>query len=110
MLAYTIVETFWIRKLLVDFGIHIPPPTKLYCDNVSASYMTVNSVQQDRSKHIVVDYHFLRDEVARDDLIVHYIPTTFQLVDIFVKGLCTEKFEFFRINLPVTPPIQIEGG
>ena len=70
MVAYTVAETIWIRKLLHDLSIHISAPTRVYCDNISASYMVVNPVQHDRSKHIAVDYHFFRERIAHDDLVV----------------------------------------
>ena len=69
-MAYTVAETIWIRKLLADIGLRLSSPTKVYCDNVSASYMTVNPVQHDRSKHIAVDYHFVHERVAHGDLVV----------------------------------------
>lgn len=49
--------------------------------------MTRNPVFHDRSKHIVVGFHFVRDKVAQGDLIVQYVPTQLQLADIFTKGL-----------------------
>jgi len=57
--AYTIAETIWIRKLLHDLCIHLSTPTKVYCDNINASYMAVNPALHDRSKHIALDYHFV---------------------------------------------------
>ena len=99
--AYTVGETIWIRKLLHDIGISIVSPTKVFCDNTNASYMMVNPVQHDRSKHIAVDYHFVHERVALGDLVVRYIPTQLQLADIFTKGLSSKLFEFFRDNLSV---------
>jgi len=63
--------------------------------------MTVNPVQHDCSKHIAVEYHFLRECVAHGDLVVCYIPTNLQLADIFIKGLSSKLFDFFRDNLSV---------
>jgi len=51
--AYTVVEAIWIWKLLCDLGIRLSAPAKVYCDNVSASYMIVNPVQNVFSKYIV---------------------------------------------------------
>ena len=64
VVAYTVAEIIWIRKLLDDLGIRLPCPTKVYCDNISASYMTVNPVQHDRGKHIAIDYLFVHEHVA----------------------------------------------
>lgn len=58
VVGYIVAKTIWIRELLHDLHITITTPTRLYCDNVSATFMTANPVQHDRSKHIVVDSHF----------------------------------------------------
>ncbi|CAH9057687.1 unnamed protein product [Cuscuta epithymum] len=108
-IAYTVQDTLFIRSLLADMGIYISAPVHLYCDNVSASYLAVNPIQHDRSKHIKIDYHFVRERVAHGDLVVKYIPTQLQLADIFTKNLSSQRFEFLRSNLHVVSPAQIEG-
>ncbi|CAH9121509.1 unnamed protein product [Cuscuta epithymum] len=107
--AYTVQDTLFIRSLLLDMGIRISSPVQLFCDNVSASYLAVNPIQHDRSKHIKIDYHFVRERVAHGDLVVKYTPTQYQLADIFTKNLSSQRFEFLRSNLHVVSPAQIEG-
>ena len=102
-MTYTVAKSIWIHKLLADLGLCLSSPTKVYCDNVSASYMTVNPIQYNRSKHTAVDYHFIHERVAYGDLIVRYIPTKLQLADIFTKGLSSKLFDFFKDNLSVHP-------
>ncbi|KAL9236231.1 hypothetical protein vseg_010929 [Gypsophila vaccaria] len=73
--------------------------------------MTANPVLHDRTKHITVDYHFVRERVAHGDLIVQYVPTRFQLVDIFTKALSSQQFLYIRDDLFVRPPLpQIKGA
>ena len=100
----------WLRKLLFDVGISIATPTRLYCDNVSATYMTANPVLHDRSKNIVVHYHFVCEQVAHGDLIVCYIPTGFHIVDIFTKGLSSQQFLCLKSKLSVCFPEQLKGA
>lgn len=72
IIAYS--DADWlVAKILV--GQLLTTPTRLYCDNVSATHMTANPVQHDRSKHIAVDYHFVQERVPHGDLIGRYIPT-----------------------------------
>ncbi|CAH9107803.1 unnamed protein product [Cuscuta epithymum] len=59
--AYTIQDTLFIRSLLADMGILVSDPVKLFCDNVSVSYLAVNPIQHDRNKHIKIGYHFVRE-------------------------------------------------
>ena len=51
VVAYAVAETIWIRKLLFDLGIVLTSPVKVYCNNLSATYLTANPVHHDRSKH-----------------------------------------------------------
>ena len=67
-LASIAVELCWLRQLLKDLGIFLSNPPKLWCDNVSALAITSNPVFHARTKHIEVDYHFIRDRVLRRDL------------------------------------------
>ncbi|GKC33315.1 ribonuclease H-like domain-containing protein [Tanacetum coccineum] len=62
--AHGVAETAWLRNLLRE--LHSPPSTAtlVYCDNVSAVYMSANLVQHQRTKHIEIDIHFIRDMVT----------------------------------------------
>ena len=73
--------------------------TLVYCDNISAVYMTSNPVQHQRTKHIEIDLHFVRERVAIDDLRVLHVPASSQYADIFTKGLPTSVFMEFRSSL-----------
>lgn len=66
--------------------------------------MTANPVHHARSKHIEIDYHFVREKVVKGDIIVQYIPTSEQLADIFTKGLSSAQFHYLRSNLRILPP------
>ena len=73
--------------------------TLVYCDNISAVYMTSNPVQHQRTKHIEIDLHFVRERVAIGDLRVLHVPASSQYADIFTKGLPTSVFTEFRSSL-----------
>ncbi|CAH9139392.1 unnamed protein product [Cuscuta epithymum] len=107
--AYTVQDTLHIRSVLFELGFPVSAPVKLFCDNISASYLTANPVQHARSKHIQIDYHFVRERVAHGDLVVKYIPTQLQLADIFIKSLSSQQFHFLKDNLRVVSPAQFEG-
>ena len=73
--------------LLRDFGLFLPHPPLLWCDNVSALAIATNPVFHARTKHIEVDYHFVCEKVLRRDVMLKFISTPDQLADLFTKSL-----------------------
>jgi hypothetical protein len=65
----------------------------VYCDNISATYLSSNPVQNQRTKHAEIDLHFVRDRVALGEACVLHVPTNSQYADIFTKGLPSTVFE-----------------
>ncbi|WVZ94476.1 LOW QUALITY PROTEIN: hypothetical protein U9M48_040363 [Paspalum notatum var. saurae] len=61
--AHAVAECCWLRQLLQELHISIPSATIVYCDNVSAVYMTANPVHHRRMKHIEIDIHFVREKL-----------------------------------------------
>ncbi|GJS47901.1 ribonuclease H-like domain-containing protein [Tanacetum coccineum] len=97
--ANVVTETAWIRNLLRELHSPLLTATLVYCDNVSAVYMSANPVQHQRTKHIEIDIHFVRDMVKAGHVRVLHVPSSFQYADIFTKGLPSALFEDFRSNL-----------
>nr|GEY01585.1 ribonuclease H-like domain-containing protein [Tanacetum cinerariifolium] len=75
--------------------------TLVYCDYASAVYLSCNPVLHQRTKHIKIDIHFIRDLVVASQVNVIHVPSRNQFVDIFTKGLPSALFEEFRSNLSV---------
>ena len=71
----------------------------IHCDNESCIKLLEILVFHDRSKHIEMKYHFIRDLVQRGALKLQYIRTDEQIVDILTKLLTTTKFAYFRDKL-----------
>ena len=57
------VEVLWLKVLLRDIGVPITSTLILGCDNIGASYLSVNSVLYARTKRVKIDFHFIRDRV-----------------------------------------------
>ncbi|GKD73548.1 ribonuclease H-like domain-containing protein [Tanacetum coccineum] len=85
--ANAIGETSWIRNLLRELHTPLFIATLVYCDNVSAVYMSANLVQHQRTKHIEIDIYFVRDKVAAGHVRVLHVPSRFQYAYIFTKGI-----------------------
>nr|GEU58107.1 ribonuclease H-like domain-containing protein [Tanacetum cinerariifolium] len=88
-------ETSWIRNLLRELHTPLFTATLVYCDNLSAVYMSANLVQHQRTKHIKIGIHFVRDKVAAGHVRVLHVPSRFQYADIFTKGLPYTLFTDF---------------
>ncbi|GJU08407.1 ribonuclease H-like domain-containing protein [Tanacetum coccineum] len=76
--ANAVAETSWIRNLLHELHTPLSTATLVYCDNVSAVYMSANPVQHQRTKHIKIDIHFVRDKVAAGYVRILHVPSRFQ--------------------------------
>ena len=109
--AHTVAECCWIRQLLQDLHISIASATVVYCDNVSAVYMSSNPVHHRRTKHIEIDIHFVREKVSLGHVRVLHVPSSHQFADIMTKGLPVQLFNEFRSSLCVrNPPDTTAGG
>nr|GEV22359.1 ribonuclease H-like domain-containing protein [Tanacetum cinerariifolium] len=102
--ANVVTETAWIRNLLCELHTPLFTATHVYCDNVSAVYMSANPVQHQRTKNIEIDIHFVRDFVAKGEVRVLHMPSRFQYDDIFTKGIPAALFLEFRSSLNVRRP------
>jgi hypothetical protein len=109
-LASASVELCWLRTLVKDLGIYLYDPPILWCDNVSALAIASNPVFHARTKHIEVDFHFIRERVLRKDLQVKFVSTLDQLADIFTKGLPSHRFQALQSKLLVpVDTIRLRG-
>jgi len=99
--ANGVEEATWLRQLLSELHAPLQRATLVYCDNISAVYMSSNPVQHQRTKHIEIDLHFVQERVAIGDLRVLHVPTSSQYADIFTKGLPSSVFTEFKSSLNV---------
>ena len=92
-MASTACELIWIKQLLKDMGIEFDQPMKMYCDNNSARHIASNPVFHERTKHIEVDCHFIREKVQSKEIETPFVRSEEQLADVFTKGLDKKQFE-----------------
>ena len=94
-------EALWLRKLMVElFGQELRP-TIIHCDNQSCIMLPKNMVFHDRSKHIEIRYHFIRDYVQRGVVGLQYISTNEQVAEILAKPFGRGKHIHFRDKMGV---------
>lgn len=98
-LANATAEIIWMQSLLAELGIHLSKVPCLWCDNLGATYLSANPVFHARTKHIEIDYHFVRERVANKLLDIRFIPSRDQVADGFTKSLSDRGLINFRRNL-----------
>jgi len=86
-------QILWMKNQLRDYD-QIFSKIPILCDNSSAIAIANNPVLHSRSKHIDIRYHFIRDHVSKGDVELHFIPTEYQLADLFTKPLDEARFKF----------------
>ena len=65
---------------------------KLYCDNKSTINIAHNPIQHDRTKHIEIDRHFIKEKLEEGVVCMSYVPSEHQLANILTKGLNSSMF------------------
>jgi hypothetical protein len=86
-LANAIAETMRVQQLLTELQVPHSPVARLWCDNIGATYLSANPVFHARTKHIEIDFHFVRETVARKQLDIRFISTKDQVADGFTKPI-----------------------
>nr|GEW34525.1 putative ribonuclease H-like domain-containing protein [Tanacetum cinerariifolium] len=109
--ANVVAESAWLCNLLLEFFCPLFRATVVFCDNISALYIASNPLQHQRTKHIEIDLHFVRERVGFGHVRVLHVPSAHQFVDIFTKGLRSQLFFEFRSSLSIRdPPARTAGG
>jgi hypothetical protein len=99
--ANGVAEAAWLRQLLQELHSPLAMSTLVFYDNVRAVYLSTNPVQHQRTKHVEIDLHFVRERVACGAVRVLHVPTTSQFADVFTKGLPSTVFMEFRSSLNI---------
>ena len=102
-LALATQKAIWLRSLLSDLGQELTSPTNIFEDNQGAIQLAKNPKFHNRTKHVDVTYHFIRERVNSNEISVTYCATNEMKADIMTKGLSKVLFEKFRCMLNVYP-------
>ena len=95
-LSYATQEAVWLRRLMDDLGFGTQAPMKMYEDNNGAIELTKNAKHHNRTKHIDIAHHFVREKVEEKEIVVTHCPSKEMTADIMTKGIPRVQFEKLR--------------
>ena len=94
--SFALKDLIWIQRFLIELGIDGLSKLRLLCDNQSAIKLIKNPEFHQRSKHIDIRFHFIRDSYESNVFEPEYVSTDEQLADLFTKSLSAEKHKKLR--------------
>ncbi|KAL0318213.1 UNVERIFIED_CONTAM: Retrovirus-related Pol polyprotein from transposon RE1 [Sesamum calycinum] len=92
-MAHTTSEILWLKNLLKELGFMYDDPVPMHCDNQAAIHIASNPVFHERTKHIEVDCHFVREAIMSQKIYTPFTPSSGQRADIFTKALGRKQFD-----------------
>lgn len=90
--CFAACEAVWLRRILADLGVKVATATTLQCDNQSCMAIAKNPVFHARTKHIEIQYHYVRELIEDEIIELEYCPTLDNQADIFTKALTTNLY------------------
>ena len=91
-MAQGVCELLWLRNLLRSLGFKQEQPMPLHCDNTAAVEIAHNPVQHDRTKHVEIDRHFIKEKLDARIISFPFVPSEEQLADILTKAVSSKAF------------------
>lgn len=98
-MAEATCELIWIKQLIQELKFCGTQQMKLYCDNQVALHITSNPVFHERTKHIEIDFHFVREKVLSKEIITENVSSNDQLADILTKSLRGPRIQYICSKL-----------
>ncbi len=100
--AEAVREAIWQRTLLTEIGVNVNEPIAIGCDSESAIKLSADPVYHERTKHIDVRTHMIRDHVQRGTIALLFVPTSKQVADVLTKPIPYAKVNFCRTPMGLT--------
>ena len=97
--TYTVKDLVWVQRFIKELKIQVMGKAHLYCDNQSAIRLIKNPEFYERSKHIDIRYHFIREHYQDGLFEISYVRSEDQKADMFTKTLTGARFKVLRESI-----------
>lgn len=109
-MAFTCAELRWLKNFLASLGVFHRQPMRLFCDNQAALHNAANPVFHERTKHIEIDCHFVREQLLAGQRVLARLRTHLQLADGFTEAWGSLNSIFYHPSWAfVIRMLQLEG-
>ena len=102
-------ELAWLTRLLHELSVPNVTPVPIKCDSQSAIHIAKNPVFHERTKHVEIDCHFVREKLQDGLISLQHVPTQSQLADLFTKSLPSRQHYTLLHKLGVLSPSNLRG-
>ena len=93
-MALTNCELIWLKQLLQELRFSKDEQMMIVCENQTALHITSNPIFHERTKHIELNYHFIREKTASGCMTTSFVNSSDQLADIFTKSLRCLRIQY----------------
>ncbi|GMI89568.1 hypothetical protein HRI_002626100 [Hibiscus trionum] len=106
-MAVVVSEVVWLTGFLKELGMYDGESVKLYCDSKAALQIAMNPVFHERTKHIEIDLHFVREKIQMGLIQTQHVSSAEQLADIMTKALGVQQHDYLMSKLGVKDIFQL---
>ena len=96
------IQAVWLQAIISEFDLGITLSTVLLCDNKSAIKISMDLVTKQRTKHVEIHMHYIRELVDDRTIILQCCLTNEQIVDTFTNIFLENKFTYLGSLLGVS--------
>ena len=91
-MAKGLCELIWLRSLLIEIGFPPDSAMNFFCDNKATIHISHNPIQHDRTKHVEIDRHFIKQNLEERIIQFPFVKFEDQLADILTKAVSSRDF------------------